>query len=622
MQIVLPKKLKDIFDFHFIVSFVVAWTLLLITLSKQFSEDNLIYAIGEISTYNPSLFRENIYMGNGVISPRYIIDFVFSALMHINGGSWADAALVWIYFGAFINSIAIANISYRVNHKNQIFFTAILSVLIIFCENFLANFRLVCLYSTSIGVALAFSFLAISFLFGEKRNYNLAWIFSALASICHIHEGMYCYVVIFLFAFVDCIIQKKVLLKENWAVFIAIFAVGLVTIPSILTDSMNISNSEFVQIYSNFRHPHHLVPSAWGLTAIFKTLWIDIFLFLLSLAAIVITNSAKIKFCLYESIALICAWIAAFCFMYLFTEVKPIAFVSTMFISKSFKYVLLIALIFIVKSAFELRERGDFVSSYLFIFFAFLAASFKLQEIFLLVVIIYLVLIIEDYFNLIGKHFVIAKAVPFIDIAFFVLLLCIKHSSIGAKNGFVIVLVFFAISAISFAATKKIKGYKPLCALACICMVSLSLLGRIVIRDNGSLILINGERALRASMGNDLYEIAENFNTKTDSSVEFLGDPDKESVSGWFQVVSERNCYVINKVIPSSKSTVAEWYRRYMQTTSFDEKNSDELKQIMTDENIKYILVEPNNYEKLEESADFTMFLISPSDLYRIYEIK
>lgn len=61
----------------YILSFIVSWTLLLVFIGKSISDDNLIYAIGEIHSYDNSLFNNNIYVGEGVISPRFIIDGFF-----------------------------------------------------------------------------------------------------------------------------------------------------------------------------------------------------------------------------------------------------------------------------------------------------------------------------------------------------------------------------------------------------------------------------------------------------------------------------------------------------------------------------------------------------------------
>lgn len=643
-NMLLSKKVKSS-GVQIVVSFIVTWTLLLMFISKSLGENNLIYAIGEISAYDPNLFIGNVYMGEDVISPRFIIDIVFSIMMHLNGGDWAGAALIWIYFGAIVQAFGIVNIAYRISERYQLVISGLFTCLTAYCNNYLAGFSLIYLESISMGVALAFSFLSISFLIGKKRNYNMAWTSAAFATICHVHEGLYCCAVIILFMVVDSIIQKRVLWRENWAVVIAIVASIAVVVPSILTDSMNISNAEFVYIYSVFRHPHHLVPSTWGIDTIYKTIWIDICLLILSVAGIAKATSEKMRFFVYEAVALILAWIAAVCLMYVFTEVKPVAFISTLFLSKSFKYVLLVALIWNVKSAFDLRDHGDYISSYLFVFFAFLASSYELEQIGFITVIIFTIMIAEDYFISIKNPFIPIKALPVTDLFFFLFMICVRQGTLGLKigsllnliisfksgiatamnsgmeQGLTIILVFIAIVVVGYAMKRKFRGYKLLCVAACICMFGLSLFGRIVLYDSGSISIINGEKALRFSMGNDLYELAKKFKDQTDVTTEFLADPDDTVGSGWFQIVSQRNCYVVNKVVPSSKSTVQDWYNRYLQTTSFDQKSDEELKEIMDSAGLEYILINTDNYLKFDESDVFTVIMSSPGDSYRIYEL-
>lgn len=108
------------------------------------------------------------------ISPRFLIDGLFALIMKCNGGNWAAAALLWIYFGAGVQAAAIANISHRISDKYQIACSAILTCLIAYSGNELAGFGLIGVASVSIGTALGFAFLAISFVIGDEKQYHLA----------------------------------------------------------------------------------------------------------------------------------------------------------------------------------------------------------------------------------------------------------------------------------------------------------------------------------------------------------------------------------------------------------------------------------------------------------------
>lgn len=53
----------------YVVSFVVAWVLLVQFIPEWLSEDNLIYAIGEIHAFDNSLFQNNIFLGGWMEFP-------------------------------------------------------------------------------------------------------------------------------------------------------------------------------------------------------------------------------------------------------------------------------------------------------------------------------------------------------------------------------------------------------------------------------------------------------------------------------------------------------------------------------------------------------------------------
>jgi len=603
------------------MAFIVAWTLLLLAISKSIDGNNLIYAIGQIHTYNNNIFDNNVYMGEGVISPRFIMDIVFSFIMKLNGGNWAAAALLWVYFGAVIQAIAIANISYRISEKYQVICSALFTCLLAYFENNLAGFRPIGVASTSNGLALAFSFLAISFVVGKNKRYNWAWIFAGCAAICHIHEGIYCCAVIFIIALVDCILKKKVLIKENAFVLVAIAALALVVLPSLFTDKMDISNEAFVNIYSIFRHPHHLVPTSWGIGSILKSGWINIFIFLLSLETFMCLKRDNLRNAFLEALLFEAAWLLALAGTYVFTEKIPVAFVSTMFLTKLFKYVVIISLIMYLKAFFAVRDEKLYFSSYLMILFAFSTSISDIKQIIIFFIITAFVILAEQHIDT-KKIFASDNIVMGFDILCFALVMTLRAATIrDGKAVITVFIVFFAIAAIHITYLRNRKYAYSLSIVAGLGLILLSLYGRIIYIDGGSVQVISGEKALVNSIGKDAYDLALEFKERTDVTDEFLADPDDAVISGWFQVVSERNCYVVNKVITSSKCTVDDWYERYISTTGILDKDVDEVEQIMCDSNIDYLLVKSDYFEKFDDAENLSVFSESIQGSLRIYKL-
>lgn len=608
--------------FNYISSIAVAWVILLLSIPREFKDNNLIYAIGEIQAYDNALFNGNLYLGGGVVSPRFIVDEIFAVLMSINGGSWGGAALIWIYFGAFIYAVAIANIAAKIDGCRQIIAAIIFAALISYCDNYLGGFPLVqaVLPSICTGTGMAFAFLSISFVIGEERNYKAAWIFATLSMACHIHEGIYCCAIIFLLALADSLAQKKVLLKENTAVIFPLLMLLVIMAPNFFTDRMDISNRAFVYIYSIFRTPHHLVPSVWGIEAILKTLWIDAGLFLLAGAALISVRSDELKRSVYEATFLIGAWLVVIATMYFFTEVRPLAFVSTMTGSKLFKYVVLVALIRAMQAAFILRDKGNLASSYAVLFFAFAASLYDLKQVAILLIVALLIICTENYFMKKEEHIVTLRLLPIADILAFLFILSVKTPSIPWPAEKKIVLLFIAAVILGVALKRKFKGYAVLCYLLVACMMFLPLRNKVVFYERGVVSFTSGEKALRFSMGDELFDLAERFRASTGVSDEYLADPNPLN-TGWFQVVSERNCFVVFKAVPSCKATMGDWYNRYMQVKDFDKKGGHEIKQIMNFANIEYVLVKRAKYAELDKLKEYSIFLSSANDSFRVYRL-
>lgn len=605
----------------YILSFIVSWTLLLVFIGKSISDDNLIYAIGEIHSYDNSLFNNNIYVGEGVISPRFIIDGFFSLIMKMNGGNWTTAVLGWIYFGAVIQSIAISNISNRINKEKPVIYSAIFTYFLGYFNNNLATFRPIAVDSASIGPALAFSFLAISFVVGDSKRYGLAWTFAGCAAISHVHEGLYCCAVILMIALADSIFQKKILLKENLCILITVLAIALVTIPTIITDHMDITDDLFVNIYAAFRHPHHLLPSSWGLEAIIKSAWINILVFLLSIQVFFYLKREYLKRYLLEAFLFEVAWFCALFCTYFFTEKMPLAFVSTMFLPKAFKYVVILSLIMLLMAFKETRKNGLYFSGYLLLCFAVMVSESGMKAMVAGFIVISMAIAVEQNIDM-KKIFSNVKTRLVLDVLFWGLMFSLEIKKLERINGITIVTVFLTILLYYMITIKVKNNIGLLTAIISICLLVFSCYGKLIYRDDEAFRLISGKQVLVNSMGADAYELAIGFESMTDPTDEFMADPNHTVTAGWFQIVSERNCYVLKKVIPSSKSTVDDWYDRYMRIENIFDKEPDDIKKILSDSGIDYLLVNSDRFEKFDSVEEFSIFMRAGQDSLRIYKLE
>lgn len=620
-------RLKETHYYHkyvdFMLTFMTVLTMMLFFVERFIDWDNFIYAIGEIGTYDNSLFQNNVFWETGVISPRYLIDYVFSAIMHLNGGNWAGAALIWLYFGAIVQSLGITNIVIRLVDKYHIFYAILLSCLFAYNDNSLGGYNIMSLGSTSVGAAVAFSILSVSFLFG-KRDYNLAWVFAGCSAICHIHEGIYCATVIFIFALTDFVLAKKPLFKENRTILFTIVCLGLVTVPSFMTDRMDITNEEFVYIYSIFRHPHHLVPTTWGWGTILTSGLINICVIALCVEISYFLNYKKSKEMMIQGILLMIAWCGAILLAYIFTEIIPIALFSTMFLSKAFKYVLLVTMIWVVQCVYWAEESQLFMMGFPLIILALFSSNLSGVQITILFISVAIAIMFAYSANIkLNLPNGVKEMINYVMI-----LIIIVTAAISRKIGvgmLVIIMTGFVIAAgLDILQKCQVKQRTVKLAISCSCVVLLltALYGDLFWREGRRIVWNSGEKAFISAIGNDLYELAGKFKSKSQKNTEFLADPDDAIGSGGFQVAAERNCYVINKVIPSSRCRVDDWYERYMETREFGNREISDIVEVMDKSDIEYVLVRDSDYKKFAESGRFDRFLTCEGDSYRVYRLR
>jgi len=607
---------------NFILSVLVAWSVLLVFASKEISDDNLIYAIGEINAYDNSVFGSNVYMGNEVISPRFIVDSIFSVFMHINGGNWASIAFGMIHLGIVIMAVAIANIVYQVCKRNHIIYTLVLAGLIAVNGNNLAGFSLRALGSVSITASFALAVLAISFVCGNRRDFNLAWIFLAIAALFHIHEGIYGFVIVFVFFLSDIFCKKEISIRRNWGLILYVVSVLCVVMPSMITDFLPISNEEFVNIYSFFRHPHHLVPSSWGLLSIIRSFAINLSLIAFRLEYLFFYGKEKIRQFLFEAGMLIAAWVVAVGMVYVFTEMVPNAWVVTLFLPKFFKYVVLVSLVWCVQTVESLLHRGEYLIGYVVLYYVFMTQNFRTLQMIIYFFIVAVVFYYEHRITRLNNKELSYKVQPIVAGGLFMGLVFLDNFIEVAKSFKMVIVLAFLIELLFVLINRYHKFiYRIGMFFLIIALLTVSTYGHFYYIKDGRLLRKTGDDYLLMATGNGLYELAKNFNSITEKEDVFLADPDDTIGAGWFQVISERNCYAVFKVVPSCKCTVREWYDRCLAATDIFLKDTVEIADIMQEADIQYLLVKSDYYEKMDASEFFSAIATCETDDYRVYQL-
>lgn len=584
-------------------------------------DNNLIYAIGEIHSYNNSVFNSNVFMADGVVSPRWMLDAVFAFFMKLNGGSWQNIAVPYIYLGIIVLCIATFLIGYRISEQYGHLLAILLAYFVVTCtESQVGGFNLREMNSIGMGMGKAFAILAIAYAIGKNKRFDLSWIFVAIATVMHIHEGVYGFAIVFILCLFESF-KEGFSLKKNWSILVSVLVILSSVVPNMMTDGLNISNEEFVYIYATYRHPHHLVPSTWDKSSIILSFTIILFPFFLSVIK-EIEEKAETKTIILniaEKIVFIFMWVAVLAIMFVGTEKLNIVSITTLFCTKLLKYIGLVAMLSYLKIIGEFLQEGRLTGAMLTAVFAIIAPHVELAMaiLFYTAIFLYIYLSIKYEKKQAYENDLVVKMAYLLIIT----VVIVKYGKISDLFLLITGMIFLIIVGEMIFEYSPKQILKSIMVIMTLFMMVCGLYEDLFEMSNGTLSIKYPTEFLIDVCGSDIYELANNFHEKTDDGAQFLANPDDGSSAGWFQVIAERNCYILYKVIPSSKAMMKEWFNRYEMVKGILDKSTDEIANIMGNIGIEYLLVDGAHYTAIEDSGDFEVFAECGGDTYRIYKL-
>lgn len=570
---------------------------------KTIAVENINYAVEELHQYNQKLFENNITLLEADYSPRYYANVTVSLLMNILKISWAEVVTIIIRLNFVIYAVAAARTVCKLTNKNRLLY-GLLLVSCIFRSSLgtLAGFALNGSMDVFIGTGTALALCAISFLVGEKKSWTLAWIFLALATLMHVHEGMWggCIVGVIYLSLV--IAERRIDWKALRALPIYVAVMLLVVVPS-LVNGESVDGALFTHIYVDIRTPHHLLPTEWGADTIVKCLVLLVIpiLFLLIKRRQGWTGDVHRKL-LIVSLLSVTLWIVILAVQYWATVISPNATIVTMYLPKCFKYVTYVLMLVYLKITDWLYEEKRHLQAFFLLLVLVMGMdySFTVSLLFAIILLAESVLKVEDR--------IADKDVPFyyetiklISWMFLLVFVCVLHGW-NEVVLMIAVLVFVPEFILPYLRVKKIVNV-IICGVG-VFLIGYAVQGTVLRIDENGISYITGTECLISAMGNDVYQLGTEFKAEAEDCVEFLADPN-DVTAGWVQLVSEKNCYAICKCTPSSKKAVLEWYDRITRVEGMDSMTDEELSELMREIKLDYVLVQPERAEELSTSALF-----------------
>lgn len=604
------------FDYEKLLLFLLCIGFSFIFYGKTIAIENVNYGVEQLHQYNQELFKNNVGLLEADFSPRYYANVIVSLLMNLLKISWGGVATLIIRLNFVIYAVAAAKTVCNLTRKRLLFGAILVSCVFRSSLGTLAGFGLNGAMDAFIGTGTALVLLAISFLVGEKKNWMAAWIFLALATLMHVHEGMWGGCIVGVIWLASSIAGKKIEWKALKGLPIYVVVMLLVTVPNLLQGDA-VEEELFTEIYVYTRTPNHLLPTVWGNDVIIKCL----ILLLIPALFLVLRlwkkkEDAEFRNMLTVSLLSIVLWLSILLLQYIATVVSPNSTIITMYMPKCFKYVAYIAMLLYLKIADRLYGEKKYlqVAFALFILLLGMDYSFAVSTVFAIL------LLIECVFEFENK--IVTKEVPFyhetiklVTWEFLLVALCVLH---GWNEVVVAVaaLIFLAEFILPFIRFKKVLHI--VACIVAVFLIGVSIEGKIIQIDENGVAYISGDECLRSAMGNDIYQLSLALQENAGENQEFLADP-YDGRAGWVQLISERNCYCIFKCTPSSKKAVIEWYDRVKQVENMVNMSAEELSELMQKIGIQYVLIYPEQYQTLDNSDLFEQ--ISQNKTAAIYKL-
>ena len=611
---------KEILEFIFI--FLISLTIISFFSMEYLNEDKCNYAVEEIHYFNDNIFKGNMSTLEMEFSPRYYANMFMAFLIRVFNSDWYEISFWLIKVNYILYALVVVTIVFKFFKKNRLLVALIVSFCLVRPSLISIAFGLDFSPDVFLGTAAPLAFLSLICVLGRKKYWMLAWILAILATFLHIHEGFWVAFLLGVIWLAICFADKKINLRVLSYICIYLFILLLIVFPT-FNNQIYVDEDYFTQIYVYIRTPHHLLLSYIGKWQIIKST------FLLFILLIIFFNIFKqkkyksIRRIIFSTYFLSISYVLLYSIHYFSTEKFKIPLIITMYIPKSFRFFILLGIISYIILGMRKIKKGMYIRGTILLVIPLVPdLSTNEYNYYMVLILLTLFFILEKFkpngFIIRNRHCeYIAKLILYLFIFFIIFK---KYPDLDNNLKW----IYYAILLYEFIYSyiKNIK-LKSILLLVILFLFTSNLYNSIKIKifniiGNKKEYNLGLEYSKKAT-DLELYEIAEKFKNITSLNEEFVADP-YAIYPNYFQLFSERNCYVLYKNTPSQKHLVIQWYERVQKVKNINELNEEELKKLLEDINVKYILLTEDRFNVVEESNYFEEVI--KNEKYGIFKLK
>lgn len=611
---------KEILDFIFI--FLISLTVISFFSMGYLNEDNCNYAVEEIHYFNNNIFKGNMSTLEMEFSPRHYANMFMAFLIKIFNSDWYEISFWLIKVNYILYALVVVTIVFKFFKKNRLLVALIVSFCLVRPSLISIAFGLDFSPDVFLGTAAPLAFLSLICVLGRKKYWMLAWTLTILATFFHIHEGFWVAFLLGVIWLAICCADKKINLRVLGYICIYLFILLLIVFPT-FNNQIYVDEDYFTQIYVYIRTPHHLLLSYIGKWQIIKSTFLLVIVLILYFNIFKLKKYKSIKRIIFSTYFLSISYIFLYSVHYFSTEIFKIPLIITMYIPKSFRFFILLGVINYIILGMRKIKKGMYLRGTILLIIPLVPdLSTNEYNYYIVLILLTLFFILEKFkpngFIIRNRHCkYIAKFILYLFI-FFIIFKRYPDLANNLKWMYYAILIYEFI----YSYIKNIK-LKSIFILVILFLFTSNLYNSIKIKifniiGNKKEYNLGLEYSKKAT-DLELYEIAEKFKNVTSLNEEFVADP-YAIYPNYFQLFSERNCYVLYKNTPSQKHLVIQWYERVQKVKNINELNEEELKKLLEDINVKYILLTEDRFNVVEESNYFEEVI--KNEKYGIFKLK
>jgi hypothetical protein len=608
--------------FEVIFIFLISLTIVSLFSSLNLNEDNCNYAIEEIHCFNDKIFQGNINTIGIEFSPRYYANMFMAFLIRLFNSSWYEISFWLIKINYILYSLVATTVAIKFFKKNRLIVALIMSLCLMTSSLISIAFGLDFSPDVFLGTAAPLALLALVCVLGRKKYWMIAWILTILATFLHIHEGFWVAFLIGVIWLAICFADKKINIKILGYIFIYLLLLLVIVLPT-FNNQIHVDEDYFTKIYVYIRTPHHLLLSYIGKWQIIKSTFLLFVVFIIFFNIFKFKKYNNIKRINFSIYFLLISYIFLYSTHYLSTELFKIPLIVTMYIPKSFRFFTFLGIISYIILGMRKIKRKMYLRGVILLTIPLipnLSTDNNNYYIFLVLLTLFFILEKFNFKNFIVKNKYYEDIARFLVYIFIFLLIFKRYVYLFDKLKYIYIGILLYEFIFSYIKEIKVKIFIFI-TMSFLFLLSFynSIEGKIFnITENGYKYISGLEYAQKAT-DIELYNLAIEFKEKTELDDSFVSDP-YSSYPNYFQLFSERNCYVLYKNTPSQKHLVIQWYERVQKVKNINELNEEELKKLLEDINVKYILLTEDRFNVVEESNYFEEVI--KNEKYGIFKLK